>query len=169
MRSTPKLSTVVARIAARSSAAARVDRGHGARRRRRRGSRSAVLDQLGHRAALEGDHGRAARHRLDDAVAERLVEVDQVQQGVRAAEQLGSLVRADRAEERDALAVESRRAPLVEVALVLDDPGDHEPHPGRDGDVDRLGRSLVGMDPAEEQQVVARRRGAAANASVSMP
>ena len=54
-----------------------------------------VGDQLRHRAAVERDDGRPARHRLDDAVAEGLVEVDQVQQRVRAAEQTDRVGRAD--------------------------------------------------------------------------
>ena len=41
-----------------------------------------VGDQLGHRAPAVGDDRRAAGHRLDDAEAERLVEVDEVEQGV---------------------------------------------------------------------------------------
>ena len=44
----------------------------------------AVRDQLAHRAPRVGDDRRATGHRLDHAVAERLVEVDQVEQGVRA-------------------------------------------------------------------------------------
>ena len=47
-----------------------------------------VLDQLGHRASFECDHRRAARHGLDDAVPERLVEPDQVQERVSSTEEL---------------------------------------------------------------------------------
>ena len=44
----------------------------------------------------------------------------------------------------------------VEVRLVLDDAGDHERPPGAPRDLDGGGRALVGVDAAEEQQVVAR-------------
>ena len=76
-----------------------------------------VVDQLGHRAAVVGDDRRAAGHRLDDAVAERLVEVDEVQQGVGAAEDLGALLgRRDRTEVADPVAVEVGRDLVAEVA-----------------------------------------------------
>ena len=61
-----------------------------------------------HRATGERDHGCAARHRLDDAVAEGLVETDQVEQCVGAAEELRTLLSAHGAEKRDVLAVEPR-------------------------------------------------------------
>ena len=99
------------------------------RRRRRESPVCPVLDQLRHRAAPERDHRRAARHRLDDAVAERLVEPDRVQQRIGAAEQRRPLLGAHRADEGHPLTVEPRRDPLVEVLLVLDDPGDHERRP----------------------------------------
>ena len=104
-----------------------------------------VLDQLGHRAAPEGDHGRAAGHRLDDAVPERLVESDQVQQRVRATEQLRTIRARSPGRRYDTrVPVDPGGDQLVEVLLILDDPGDHERHPGARGDVDRLDRSLVG-------------------------
>ena len=56
------------------------------------------------------------------------------------------------------VAVEPRCDLLVEVALILHDPCDHERHPRGDGDVDRLRGALVRMDPAEEEQVAAGRR-----------
>jgi len=58
----------------------------------------AVLDQLRHAAAPVGDHGRAAGHRLHDGQAEWFVEVDEVQQAERAAQQpvaLDGICRAD--------------------------------------------------------------------------
>ena len=44
----------------------------------------AVVDEFGHRSTPVGDHWGAAGHRLDHAVTERFVEVDQVEQGVSA-------------------------------------------------------------------------------------
>ena len=78
-----------------------------------------------------------------------------MEQGAGAAEELRPLVRPDRAEIADPVAVEPRRHELVEVALVLDDSGKDERNPRLLGDVDRLHRPLVGVDPAEEQQVPA--------------
>src|SRR4029077_1653424 len=46
-------------------------------------SRDAVRNQLAHRASGVGDDRRATGHRLDDAVTERLVKVDQVEQRAR--------------------------------------------------------------------------------------
>ena len=43
-----------------------------------------------------------------------------------------------------------------EVGPVLDDAGEDERPPGRARHPDGLGRALVGMDAAEEQQVPAR-------------
>ena len=40
-------------------------------------------------------------------------------------------------------------------SLVLDDAGDVEPSSGSPGDLDGVGGALVGVDPTEEQQVVA--------------
>src|SRR5207244_7731379 len=43
----------------------------------------------------------------------------------------------------------------LEVLLVVNDPGDRQGHPRPCGYVDRLGCSLVRMNPPEEQQVLA--------------
>ncbi len=51
----------------------------------------AVVDQLAHRAPIVGDHRGAACHGLDHAVAERFVEVDQVEQRMGTSEHLRSL------------------------------------------------------------------------------
>ena len=122
----------------------------------RRGSRSRRRGRS--RASSRGgrDHRRAAGHRLDDAEAERLVEVDQVQERPRAAEQLAAPSRPDRADVAHALAVDMRLDELLEVVAVLDDPGDHERQAGALGDLDRLRGALVRMDPPEEEQIVAR-------------
>ena len=55
----------------------------------------AVVDHLGHRAAVERDHRRAAGHRLDHHQAERLRPVDREQQRVGARQEcrlLASLI-----------------------------------------------------------------------------
>ena len=53
------------------------------------------------------------------------------------------------------LAVDVRRDLVAEVLLVLDDPGDVEPTATPAGDLDRVGGALVGVDPPEEQQMLA--------------
>ncbi len=116
-----------------------------------------VLDQFGHRAPSVGDDRSAARHGLDDAVAERFVEVDQVEQGVGAPQNGGAFGRGDRAEEPDVVS-EVGLDFSTEVVLVLDDPGDVESAPGTAGDLDRRRGALVGMDPPEVQQMIAGRR-----------
>jgi len=45
-----------------------------------------------------------------------------------------------------------------EVLLVVDDPGDDQGYAGPPGDLDRQVGALVGVDAAEEQQVLARVR-----------
>ena len=64
-----------------------------------------VLDQLGHRAAVDRDHRRAAGHRLDHGQAERLVEPDQVEQRRRIAQRMEPLRPADRTVVEDLHAV----------------------------------------------------------------
>ena len=61
----------------------------------------AVTDDLRHRAAPRRDDRRPAGHRLDDAEAERLVEVDEVQQCSRPAEQVTTAIGPDRADVAD--------------------------------------------------------------------
>ena len=73
----------------------------------------AVADDLGHRAARVCDHRRAARHRLDDAEAERLVEADQVQERTRAAEQRCALAGLYRTDVADPVTVDPRRDELA--------------------------------------------------------
>ena len=113
-----------------------------------------MVDEFAHGTSIVGDHRRPARQCLHDAVPEGFVEVDQVEQGVGAPENVGALRRSDRAEVSDVVAVEMRLDLLSEVALVLDDAGDVEPASGPTRDVDRVRRALVGMDPPEEQQVI---------------
>ena len=102
------------------------------------------------------DHRRAARHGLDHAEPERLLERDQVQQGTRAAQHRPSFVGSDGADVSDAIAVDVRLHGTLEVLAILDDAGDDQRHPDARGHVDRLGRALVRMDAPEEQEVVPR-------------
>src|SRR5581483_11227186 len=113
-------------------------------------------DDLAHRAAPSCHDRGPARHRLDDAVAERLVEVDQVRERPRGAGQVRAAVGPDGADVGHAGAVETRFDEALEVASILDDPGDRERQAYARGDVDRLRGSLVWMNPAEEQEVLAR-------------
>ena len=99
---------------------------------------------------------------------EGLVEPDQVQQRAARRRAAPSVGRADGPEIAHAVAVDPWRDLLVEVLLVLDDPGDDQRQPDAAGDVDRLGRALVGVNAPEEQQV-ARRGLERRSASVSMP
>nr|GFD61221.1 hypothetical protein [Tanacetum cinerariifolium] len=57
----------------------------------------AMVDQLGHRAAIDRDHRRAAGHCLDHRQAEGFVEADEVEQRRRRAERPHPLGAADRA------------------------------------------------------------------------
>ena len=62
----------------------------------------AVVDHLGHRAVPEGQHGRAAGHRLDHGEAERLRPVDGEEKRARFAEELDLAAVVDLADELDA-------------------------------------------------------------------
>ena len=79
-----------------------------------------IADDFRHRSAGMGDHRRAARHRLDDAEAERLVEADEVEQGPRSGKELAAAIGTDGADVRDPFSVE----PGLDGSLeVLVDPG----------------------------------------------
>ena len=119
----------------------------------------AVVDELGHRAASKRDHRCAAGHRLDDAVPERLVEADQVQQRVSASEQLR---RAPPARPRRRSGPGRRRASGRPPRRSTAGPGRsrRSTAASRHASATSIAstRALVGMDAAEEQQVAARRR-----------
>src|SRR5581483_12065546 len=109
----------------------------------------AVPHDLDHRSAPPGDHRRAAGHCLDDAEAERLVEVHEMQERERTAEQASAPPWTARADVANVLAVEPRLHEALEVVAILDDPRNRQRHADTSSDIDRLGRSLVGMDPPE--------------------
>ena len=103
-----------------------------------------------------GDHRRSAGHCFDDAEAERLVEADEVEQGPRSGEELAAAIRTYRADVPDPFPVEPGLDGSLEVVLVLNDPGDDQRQISLLGYLDRLDGAFLGMDPSEEQQVVAR-------------
>ena len=76
-----------------------------------------VGDELGHRAAAVGDDRCAACQCLDDAVAERLVEVVEVQERVRPTEHGRTVSSGHRAEVADRVAVDVGCDLFVGVAL----------------------------------------------------
>jgi hypothetical protein len=81
-----------------------------------------------------------------------------MEQRDRAAQQLPAAVGPGSPDVVDMSAVDPRPDVTVEVLGVLDDPGDDQRQPRALGDVDRLRRPLVGMDPSEEEQIAARPR-----------
>ena len=104
----------------------------------------AFLDELRHRSAPVGDDGRATRHRLDDAIAEWLLEADEVQQRDGAAEHVWSELRPDGAEVAHPHAVDRQCDDVVVVPPILDDPSDDQRQAGPAGDLDGVGGALSG-------------------------
>ena len=115
----------------------------------------ALIDNLGHRAAAIGDDRGAARHRLHDGQAERLIEMDRVQQRGRVTEDIRPALRADRAEEYDLVPVDVRLHGFGEIPLVLHDAANHQPSSRPAGDLDGIGSPLVGMDAPERDKLIA--------------
>src|SRR4029079_15493339 len=115
-----------------------------------------VADDLRHRSTWMGDHRRSARHCLDDAEAERLVEADEVKERPSSGEELAAAIGAYGADVRDPFSVEPRLDGSLEVLVVLNDPRDDQRQAVLLRNVDRLDGAFLGMDPSEEQQVVAR-------------
>src|SRR5690606_12387706 len=94
-----------------ASAVVAGDFAHGRGRRRQvvdDAAGDAVVHHLGHRAAVPGDHRRAAGHRLDHHQAERFRPVDREQQRHRVAEEARLLRVADLADELHQRIVEQR-------------------------------------------------------------
>ncbi len=118
----------------------------------------AMIDQFGHRAAIAGDDWGTARHRLDHREAEKLVEIDQVEQRTGRTQRPRAGVAGDRAVVDDPSAVDRGRDLALVIALILNDARHHQPTAGAARDFDRFGGALVGMDAAEEQQVFAADR-----------
>ena len=114
----------------------------------------ALVDHLGHRAAPVGDHRGTARHGLHDGQAERLVEVDRVQQHGRIAEDIRPAPRADRTKEHDLIPVDMRFHGVGEIPLVLHDAADHQPSSRAAGDLDGISCSLVRMDAPKRDKVI---------------
>ena len=115
-----------------------------------------VDDDLGHRAVGQGDHRRAARHRLDHHHAERLVPEDGEEQAACPGEQ-PALLRCVGVADVDRVRPEPRRdLGLVELLLgrlgAL--AGEEDPDPGRARRVDREVRALGLVEPPEEEDVV---------------
>src|SRR6185436_13365273 len=119
----------------------------------------AGLEDLGDGAAGEREDGRPAGHRLDHDQAERLRPVDREHERARAAEKRALLPLVDLADELDSRLAEERPDDLLEVDLVgsLGDlRGDLERHARAARDLDGAVATLLGRDPAEERQIVAR-------------
>ena len=115
-----------------------------------------MADQLRHAAAPERDDRRPTRHGFHDRQAERFLERDRVQQRQRAAQQRVAPLGPDAPDVANALAVELALHLLAEVRLVLDDAGDDQRVTRAARDLDRFPGALVGVDAAEEEQVVVR-------------
>jgi polysaccharide biosynthesis protein PslF len=115
-----------------------------------------MVDDLGHGTPVVGYHRGAAGHRFHHTEAERLVETDEVEQGMGPAENLDAVSGVDRTDEAHLAVIEVREDLGVEVALILDDAGDHQRPTRSAGYLDGLSGALVGMDPSEEQEVSAR-------------
>ena len=114
-----------------------------------------MFDQFGHRAAVEGDHRGAAGHRLDHRQAEGLVEADEVEERTRLAERPRAGFAADDAAEDHVVVVDVRRDLTLVIAFVLHQASHDQPLARSLRGGDGVVRAFVGMDAAEEEQVVA--------------
>src|SRR6202035_5097204 len=105
----------------------------------------AVVDDLGDRAAIVGDDGRAARHRLDHHEAERLRPIDWDEQPDRAAQKSRFLVVADFSDVLDQRAVVDQRTyEFIVIILVgaVDLGGDLQRYAAAGCDLDRAGDAV---------------------------
>ena len=116
----------------------------------------AVVDDLGDRAAVEGDDGRSARHRLDHHEPERLRPVDRHQQADRAAQELRFLAVADLADVVDErIVLDHRPDQLVIIVLVgaIDLGGDLQRDAASRRDLDRAVDAFLRRDAAEHGEI----------------
>ena len=122
-------------------------------------ARHALVDDLGHRAVAEGEHGRAARHRLDHHQTERLGPVDGEQQAARLAQEARLAALVDLADELDAGLSQQRLDLGLEVLLVdaIDLGRDLQRNADGARDADGPVDALLGRDAADESQVAAAR------------
>ena len=74
----------------------------------------------------------------------------------RIGEEVAATVGTDGTDVRDAFSVEPGLDRPLEVILILDDPRDDQRQLWFLGNLDRLGGAFLGMNPSEEEQVVAR-------------
>ena len=82
MRSRPKRATASWRMARRSSVAARFDGEDGLVNIVDQEAGASIVDQLRHRPPTGGHYRRPAGHGFDDAEAEGLLEVDEMEESV---------------------------------------------------------------------------------------
>src|SRR5206468_323234 len=113
-----------------------------------------VVDDLRHRARLEGNDGRAAGHGLDHDETERFWPIDRKQQRSRARQKLPFRFIIDLAGELDLLAVDLRLDPFLEIVPIAPRylGGDPKWHFGGARDPDGGFRSFLGRQPAQEGQ-----------------
>ena len=121
------------------------------------GAGEAVLDDLDHRAATEGQHRRSAGHGLDHGKPERLRPVDRKQQRLRLAQKLRLLLVVDLADEFDAAGAEQRLDLGAEIDLVgaVDLGRDLERNAQRARNGDGAVGPLLRRDAPEEGQIAA--------------
>lgn len=114
----------------------------------------AVSQKLGHGAPVDRDDGRSAGERFHDAVAERLVEVNRMQQCLRISQQGAFSFRPDGADISDLIGEIGLNA-LVEIPLILDDSRDDQLFFDPSRDLDCILRPLVRMDTPEKKKIIA--------------
>ncbi len=119
----------------------------------------AGVDDLGHRAATEGEHRRAASHGFDHRQPERFRPVDREQQRPGLAQELALGALVDLADEFHARLVEQRFDLLAEIGFVdlVDLGGDLDGDSACARDADGAVGPLLGRDAAEECHIVAAR------------
>ena len=76
-------------------------------------------------------------------------------EGKRVAEDLVTLLRSGGPDVADAVVIDVRRDLAREVFLIVDDARDHQTPFGEARHLDRLGDTLIRMDPPEEDEIFA--------------